>query len=258
MVASDWLAAELVTAGVARDRLRVVPPGKDVGGAADGRRSANDNRGLDRDGLRRGRLMAAVCVANWLPRKGILELLEAVAGLPERRRHPPPRRRHGHCAASTQVVCATASTTPTCVIALLSTASCNRRRCSRSTRPSMPSCCRASRSHMGPSGERRWRPASPWSVGRPGTCHSWPITAATGCSFPQETWRRSLVRSSRWPATRRFANGWAGPPHVRAAARPTWDRDGGTLLRDHRKCHRTCCQVDPCRDRPIDGRPGDG
>ena len=26
--------------------------------------------------------MAAVCVANWLPRKGILELLEAVAGLP--------------------------------------------------------------------------------------------------------------------------------------------------------------------------------
>ena len=27
--------------------------------------------------------MAAVCVANWLPRKGILELLEAVAGLPD-------------------------------------------------------------------------------------------------------------------------------------------------------------------------------
>ena len=30
-----------------------------------------------------GRLMAAVCVANWLPRKGIIELLEAVAGLPD-------------------------------------------------------------------------------------------------------------------------------------------------------------------------------
>jgi glycosyltransferase involved in cell wall biosynthesis len=27
--------------------------------------------------------MAAVCVANWLPRKGILELVEAVAGLPD-------------------------------------------------------------------------------------------------------------------------------------------------------------------------------
>ena len=27
--------------------------------------------------------MAAVCVANWLPRKGIVELLEAVAGLPD-------------------------------------------------------------------------------------------------------------------------------------------------------------------------------
>ena len=27
--------------------------------------------------------MAVVCVANWLPRKGILELLEAIAGMPD-------------------------------------------------------------------------------------------------------------------------------------------------------------------------------
>ncbi len=39
MVASDWLAAELVAAGVPGDRLRVVPPGKDLdvgAGAATG------------------------------------------------------------------------------------------------------------------------------------------------------------------------------------------------------------------------------
>jgi glycosyltransferase involved in cell wall biosynthesis len=33
-------------------------------------------------GLRRGRRIAMLCVANWLPNKGILELLDAVAGLP--------------------------------------------------------------------------------------------------------------------------------------------------------------------------------
>ena len=82
MVASDWLATELVTAGLARDRLRVVPPGKDLDLGAGDPGGEGDTGGFDQAGLRRGRLMAAVCVANWLPRKGILELLEAVAGLP--------------------------------------------------------------------------------------------------------------------------------------------------------------------------------
>jgi glycosyltransferase involved in cell wall biosynthesis len=83
IVASDWLAVELVAAGVPRDRLRVVPPGKDLDAAADGAVGKDDIGGIDRAGLRRGRLMAAVCVANWLPRKGIVELLDAVAGLPD-------------------------------------------------------------------------------------------------------------------------------------------------------------------------------
>ncbi|MFL5686165.1 MAG: glycosyltransferase family 4 protein [Chloroflexota bacterium] len=82
MVASDWLAGELVSAGVPTDRLRVVPPGKDLDVAA-GAVTGDENPGIDRAGLRRGRLMAAVCVANWLPAKGILELLEAVSGLPD-------------------------------------------------------------------------------------------------------------------------------------------------------------------------------
>ena len=83
MVASDWLAAELVAAGLAGDRIRVVPPGKDLDVAAGGPTREQDIGGIDRAGVRRGRLMAAVCVANWLPRKGILELLEAVAGVPD-------------------------------------------------------------------------------------------------------------------------------------------------------------------------------
>ena len=83
MVASDWLAAQLVAAGLAGERLRVVAPGKDLDVAGGGPTSEDEVGGVDRASLRRGRLMAAVCVANWLPRKGIVELLDAVAGLPD-------------------------------------------------------------------------------------------------------------------------------------------------------------------------------
>jgi glycosyltransferase involved in cell wall biosynthesis len=79
MVASEWLAEQLVAAEVARDRLRVVPPGKDLDAAATD--DANPNPSATGD-LRDGRLSAVLCVANWLPRKGVLELLEAVARLP--------------------------------------------------------------------------------------------------------------------------------------------------------------------------------
>jgi glycosyltransferase involved in cell wall biosynthesis len=79
MVASEWLAAQLAEAGVSRSRLRVVPPGKDPSSAASSDVKHEGERTRD---LRRGRAMAGLCVANWLPRKGILELLEAVARLP--------------------------------------------------------------------------------------------------------------------------------------------------------------------------------
>ena len=80
MVASDWLAAQLAAAGVPRAKLRVVPPGKDL----DATRPAEDDPEPPRGStLRNGRLIAALCVANWLPRKGIVEVLEAVARLPE-------------------------------------------------------------------------------------------------------------------------------------------------------------------------------
>ena len=72
IVASEHLAEELVAGGFARSRLRVVPPGRDVAPAPEG-------PGVD---LRHGRRAAFLAVANWLPRKGILELLEAFARLP--------------------------------------------------------------------------------------------------------------------------------------------------------------------------------
>jgi glycosyltransferase involved in cell wall biosynthesis len=94
MVASDWLATQLADAGIERERLWVVPPGKDLdiaprdeqpavrtAGAADVPVGGGDTP-WDTATLRTGRRIAAVCVANWLPRKGILELLDAVASLP--------------------------------------------------------------------------------------------------------------------------------------------------------------------------------
>jgi glycosyltransferase involved in cell wall biosynthesis len=54
-----------------RARAVVVPPGRDAGPPSP---MAGD--------LRRGRRAALLCVGNWVPRKGLLELLTAVAGLP--------------------------------------------------------------------------------------------------------------------------------------------------------------------------------
>ena len=74
LVASQALGDELVAQGYPRERVRVVPPGRDL--PVSSGRSAVE--------LRRGRQAGLLCVANWVERKGILELLEAVAGLPER------------------------------------------------------------------------------------------------------------------------------------------------------------------------------
>jgi glycosyltransferase involved in cell wall biosynthesis len=72
LAASDHLAEQLSDAGLAEWRIRVVPPGRDV---------ATPPAGPLPD-LRAGRRAAFLSVANWLPRKGILELLEAFARLP--------------------------------------------------------------------------------------------------------------------------------------------------------------------------------
>lgn len=80
LVASDSLADELAAAGVPRERMRVVPPGRDVAVSA----SLNPilASGNPVGDLRRGRRAAFLCVANWIERKGIHDLLEAFARLP--------------------------------------------------------------------------------------------------------------------------------------------------------------------------------
>jgi glycosyltransferase involved in cell wall biosynthesis len=69
LVASESLADRM--RGVNGD-IRVVPPGRDAATTA-------DPKVMD---LRRGRDVAFLCVGNWVPRKGIVELLDAFASLP--------------------------------------------------------------------------------------------------------------------------------------------------------------------------------
>ncbi|GAA3398048.1 glycosyltransferase [Cryptosporangium minutisporangium] len=72
LIASDDLAETLRRSGMPADLLRVVPPG---------RNPADDPVPPDGD-LRRGRRAAVLSVGNWVERKGLLDLLEAVAVLP--------------------------------------------------------------------------------------------------------------------------------------------------------------------------------
>lgn len=88
VVVSDLLARQVADLG----RVVVVPPGRDPAGAGPAASTApgaiaaasgvEPPLNSDPEHLRRGRHIGAVCVANWLPHKGILPLLDAVARLP--------------------------------------------------------------------------------------------------------------------------------------------------------------------------------
>lgn len=71
MVASETLADDLRARGFAAETIRVVAPGCDPAPPA---------RGVP--DVRAGRRVAFLCVANWIPRKGILDVLDAIAQLP--------------------------------------------------------------------------------------------------------------------------------------------------------------------------------
>ena len=71
IVAAESLVQDLGEVGVAPERIVVVPPGCDVPVA--------DGPSAD---LRRGRRVSVLCVANWTPPKGVLELVAAFATLP--------------------------------------------------------------------------------------------------------------------------------------------------------------------------------
>jgi glycosyltransferase involved in cell wall biosynthesis len=79
LVASDSLAEELVAAGMPGERLRVVPPGRDVAPERAAGMTASEGPLPD---LRQGRRAAILCVGNWVKRKGIHDLLAAFALLP--------------------------------------------------------------------------------------------------------------------------------------------------------------------------------
>jgi glycosyltransferase involved in cell wall biosynthesis len=72
IAAGQSLVDTLRGLGVPDDRIRFVPPGCDV--------PFDGGPPLD---LRQGRDVAVLCVANWTPTKGIVELLNAFAWLPE-------------------------------------------------------------------------------------------------------------------------------------------------------------------------------
>jgi glycosyltransferase involved in cell wall biosynthesis len=72
IVAAESLAEDLERAGVPSERIRVVHPGCDL--------PVEPGPPLN---LRRGRGVAVLCVANWSPTKGITELLDAFATLPD-------------------------------------------------------------------------------------------------------------------------------------------------------------------------------
>jgi glycosyltransferase involved in cell wall biosynthesis len=85
VAASAALGDQLRAAGYPQRLLRVVPPGRDVaaGLPAAGHPAGEAPAGLPGPAdLRRGRRAAVLSVGNWVARKGLLDLLEAVAGLP--------------------------------------------------------------------------------------------------------------------------------------------------------------------------------
>jgi glycosyltransferase involved in cell wall biosynthesis len=87
LVASESLLDEVAAQGISRAGMRVVPPGRDVATGSYSPHEPAKEQPLrepkPRPDLRRGRQAAALCVANWVERKGIHGLLEALSGLPD-------------------------------------------------------------------------------------------------------------------------------------------------------------------------------
>ena len=80
IAASESLASDLALAGLPPDRIRVVPPGRDVVSSASHGPPKITPAKID---LRRQRSIAILTVANWIRRKGIHSAVEAVAALPD-------------------------------------------------------------------------------------------------------------------------------------------------------------------------------
>jgi glycosyltransferase involved in cell wall biosynthesis len=86
LAASEDLRSGLLRAGVDPGRCRVAAPGRDPAGPA-GETGQAGQPGRPADpapaDLRQGRPCALLSVGNWIPRKGLVDLLEAFAALPD-------------------------------------------------------------------------------------------------------------------------------------------------------------------------------
>ena len=87
------------SAALAHDARRPIRPAPPSGSASSNPAATCRSTATPAGDLRAGRRIALLCVGNWLPNKGVLELLEAVATLPPDHAHAPPgrsdRRRRG-------------------------------------------------------------------------------------------------------------------------------------------------------------------
>lgn len=72
LLASETLVEDVRIPRFAPREVVVVPPGRDVA----------ENPSIERLDLRRGRRIALLCVGNWVPRKGIIDLLQALVRTP--------------------------------------------------------------------------------------------------------------------------------------------------------------------------------
>lgn len=68
IAAGTSLGREVTAAGIPEERIKIVPPGSDLP------KGASEDTPMD---LRRGKRLAVLNVANWVPNKGILQLLDA-------------------------------------------------------------------------------------------------------------------------------------------------------------------------------------
>ena len=217
IVASTALADELVDLhGLPGGRICVVEPGSDLpidrlGGSS------------TRDDLRRGRRIALLCVGNWLPNKGVLELLDAVAALPADRRtlhlvgrddvDPGIRRpSRGTPAAARPDVAASSSTE-----------SSRARRSAGCTAAPTSSSCPATPRRTERSSARRWPPACRRSDGDRATSPTSSRTAVRDVSSTPGDIAALSATLERLSTDDEWRERLRSAAAVRGETLPTWD-----------------------------------
>jgi glycosyltransferase involved in cell wall biosynthesis len=200
VVASQALGDELAGQGFPAERIRVVPPGRDLPAAPDG----------PPPDLRRGRHAALLCVANWVERKGLLELLEATARLP-----------HGlatlHLAGDDRADPGYAARVrdrlarPDLAGRVVVHGPLPAERVAALYRAADVFALPSLREPYGTVWGEAMAAGLPVVGWRAGTCPTWPPTAARGCWPTRATWTPWPSPWPAWPATTTCAERWRRP-----------------------------------------------